>query len=396
MNNTDFSIDYIKKPLSTKVLTIGVILTFVGIALMALAYYTDYVRASFNMILLFSFIASISLCSIFLIALEYIVGAVWSVPFRRITEFLASLVFILPILALPILLDLHTPFHWTHHEAIQEDQILADKTPFLNESFFIIRFVLIFILMSSFYMIFTTRSRKQDTTQDQKLTTQNIRFSAIFMIIFALSITILALDWLMSLEPHWYSTIFGVYYFSGSLLAALAVVTFVSVTLNEAGYLPKGITGDHYYSLGALMFAFSNFWAYIAFSQFMLIWYANLPEETIWFIQRGEGSWLYVSIGLIFARFIIPYALLVSQPSKKNPRRLKFVSIWILGAHLYDLYWLIFPNYSKGNAIFGWIELGVIILAVGLIIVVFNLAAKNKNLIPIGDPKLKRAMDFRL
>lgn len=396
MSNTEFTLDYTKKPLSGKVFTIGIILTIIGIALIAIAYSVDYVRASFNMILLFSFVASISLCSIFLIALEYLAGAVWSVPFRRITEFLASLVLILPILALPVLLDLHTPFHWTHQDAIESDPILAGKRPYLNETFFVIRFLIIFILMALFYWIFTSRSQKQDLTKDQKFTTQNIKFSAVFMLIFAISMTIIALDWLMSLEPHWYSTIFGVYYFAGSLLAALAVVTFVSVTLNEAGYLPKGITEDHYYSLGALMFAFSNFWAYIAFSQFMLIWYANLPEETFWYIQRGEGSWLYISIGLIFVRFIVPYALLVSQPSKKNPRRLKFVSIWILAAHFYDLYWLIAPNYSKGNASFGWIELSVIILAAGLIIVVFNLAAKNRNLIPIGDPKLKRAMEFRL
>ncbi len=396
MSNTDYTLEYSKKPLPGKVFTIGIILTVIGIALLAIAYSVDYVRASFNIILLFSFVASISLCSIFLIALEYLAGAVWSVPFRRITEFLASLVLILPILALPVLLDLHTPFHWTHLEAIESDPILAGKRPYLNETFFVVRFIVIFILMSLFYWIFTSRSQKQDLSKDQKFTTQNIKFSAIFMLFFAVSMTIIALDWLMSLEPHWYSTIFGVYYFSGSVLAALAVVTLFSVILNEAGYLPKGITEDHYYSLGALMFAFSNFWAYIAFSQFMLIWYANLPEETFWYIQRGEGSWLYVSIGLIFVRFIIPYALLVSQTSKKNPRRLKFVSIWVLAAHFYDLYWLIAPNYSKDNAIFGWIELGVIILATGLIIVVFNLAAKNRNLIPIGDPKLKRAMEFRL
>jgi hypothetical protein len=200
----------------------------------------------------------------------------------------------------------------------------------------------------------------------------------------------------MSLEPHWFSTIFGVYYFSGTILAALAFVTFIVVYMNEKGLLINGIKRDHYYSLGAYLFAFTNFWAYIAFSQFMLIWYANLPEETIWFLQRWEGSWMYVSIALIIIHFIVPYFGLLSQPSKMNPKRLMFMSVWILFAHLVDLYWLIMPTYSREGVALGWMEIGFPILAIGIAVTIFTIKSKKENHVPVGDPKLKRGLDFRL
>jgi hypothetical protein len=341
-------------------------------------------------------VMSIGAGSLFLIALEYLTGAVWSVPFRRVVEFVAAFLFAVPLFAIPVILNIEGVFNWTHSELVMNDEILSQKTPYLNIQFFIIRFLVILVLMSLFYFIFIRHSRKQDGTKEQILTKKNITTSAVFMPLFAISITIMAIDWLMSLEPHWYSTIFGVYYFSGTLLAALAVATFASITLNEKKYLIEGIISDHYYSLGALMFAFINFWAYIAFSQFMLIWYANLPEETSWFIARGQGSWFAFSIGLIIIHFVIPYSLLLSQPSKMDASRLKFAAVWILFAHYYDLYWMVMPNYSKDGIIFSWHEIAFPLFAVGLLIIVFHFVAKNQNLVPIGDPKLRRSLDFRL
>ncbi|MBU2493002.1 MAG: quinol:cytochrome C oxidoreductase [Bacteroidetes bacterium] len=342
------------------------------------------------------FLTSIGLGSLFLVAIEYLGGAVWSTPFRRVSEFLAAVLIVVPIIAIPVYLNLHSIFHWTHTDVVAADPILSGKSAYLNETFFAVRVVVFFALWLLFYFLITKNSKKQDETKDQNLTTRNIKLSAVFMPIFALTITFASIDWIMSLNPHWFSTIFGVYYFTGSLLAALAAGTFIIVMLNEKGYLIKGLKKDHYYSLGALLFAFTNFWAYIAFSQFMLIWYANLPEETVFFMDRLHGSWVYVSIGLIFIRFIIPYAGLLSQPSKMNAKNLKFFSLWILFAHFYDLYWLIMPSYSKEGFVLGWMELGFPLLAVGIIILVFSIKSKKENLIPIGDPKLQRGLDFRL
>lgn len=396
MSSEEIKIHYTKKELPTGFSRLGFILLIFGLILVILSFITDYNRATQNSVIIFTFLTSISIGSLFLVALEYIAGAVWSVPFRRISEIISFIIFLIPLFALPSLLNFHGVFHWSHQEAVANDKLLQVKAPYLNETFFIIRNIAIFLIWILFYKFLTGNSRKQDSTYDQKFTSNNIKLSAAFMPIFGISLTIIAIDWLMSLEPHWFSTIFGVYYFSGTILSALACLTLMVLYLNEKGLLVKGLTKDHYYSLGALMFAFINFWAYIAFSQFMLIWYANLPEETFWFITRWQGGWSYLSYGLIFIHFVIPYAILLPQPAKMDPLRLKIASVIILIAHFYDLYWLSMPSFSKDVVIFSWYEIAFPILAVGLFITVFSIKSKKINLVPVGDPKMKRALEFKL
>ncbi|MHB8906060.1 MAG: quinol:cytochrome C oxidoreductase [Melioribacteraceae bacterium] len=388
------TVEYQKKELPAKVKTVGMTLLLVGLIIVVLGYIVNPTRTAYNNIIGFTFLASIGVGSLFFVAIEYLAGAVWSAPFRRVGEFLSSLIIILPLLFIPLLLNMNNVFHWTH--PAPADKILVEKAPYLNVNFFIIRVVVFWLLWLAFYYFITKNSRKQDQTKDQLLTKKNIKISALFMPVFALTISFTAIDWLMSLAPHWFSTIFGVYYFSGTVLAALAAATIFIIPLSEKGYLVKGIHTDSYYSLGALLFAFTNFWAYIAFSQFLLIWYANLPEETIWFLARWEGNWKFVTIGLLVFRFLIPYVGLLSQPSKMNPKRLIIMASVILFAHYFDLYWLTAPNFSKGEVTFGWIELGFPIMIAGLIILVFIYKTKKENLVPIGDPKLKRGIDFRL
>lgn len=389
-------ITYQKKELPKKIFYLGILLVIIGLLAIILGFIVNSARTSFNLLILMSWLASIGIGSLFFIGIEYLTGAVWSVPFRRIAEVNASTLLTLPFLIVPIILNIHSLYHWSHSEAVQIDKVLQHKAPYLNEPFFIIRIVVILILWFLFYFLFTKLSRKQDETKDQNLTKKNSVVSAVFMPIFAISLTVFAIDWLMSLEPHWYSTIFGVYYFAGTFLAALSAFTFASISLNEKGYLVEGLGQDHYYSMGALLFAFTNFWAYIAFSQFMLIWYANLPEETFWYINRGTYGWLYISIGIIFVKFIIPYILLLPQPAKMDPKRLKFVSIWILFAHYYDLYWIVMPTFSKDSIPFSWFELSTIIFGLGILVTTFYIFSKNINLVPIGDPKLKRGVEFHL
>lgn len=389
-------IEYQKKELPAKVKTIALGLLIFGFVLVIAGYFVNPARMAFNNIIGLTFIVSIVVGSLFFVSIEFLAGAVWSTPFRRIAEFLSYGIYLIPIIIIPIFFYLHDIFHWTHPEVVNADNILKAKAPYLNVNFFAIRIIAFVLIWILFQRILTKNSEKQDSTKDQHLTSKNVKFSAAFIPFFAVSITFTAIDFLMSLEPHWFSTIFGVYYFSGTVLASLAAITVGVIYLNENGYLVKGLDKDHYYSLGALMFAFTNFWAYIAFSQFLLIWYANLPEETFWFLQRWEGSWIIYSIGLIVVRFVIPYFGLLTQPSKMDPKRLKIMSVWILFAHLYDLYFLVMPNYSRSGIVFSWFELGYPLLIVGALILLFIELAKRKNLVPIGDPKLKRGIDFRL
>ncbi len=384
-----------KKELPANIVKLGWALTVIGLVLVVLSYVTDAQRAGFNNIIGFTFLASVAVGAVFFIAIEYIAGAVWSTPFRRVLEFLGMLLVPVVLLAIPIFLNFHSLYHWSHADVVAADKVLQSKSPYLNEQFFAIRFVIYIVIWSLFYFIFRHNSLKQDKDNDQARTKKNIGLAAAFIPLLAISISLFSIDWLMSLEPHWFSTMFGVYYFTGSIVTALAVTTYFVVLLSERGYFFKGINENHYYSFGALLFGLLSFWAYIAFSQFMLIWYANLPEENFWFITRWQNGWEYVSVAIVLFHFWIPYFMLVSRPSKMKPRVLKQSAAILIAAHFLDMYWLVMPTYSA-SPVFSYYEIAFPILSIGLIIVVFAMQAKKYNLVPVGDPKLQRGIDFHL
>ncbi|MBW7888471.1 MAG: quinol:cytochrome C oxidoreductase [Bacteroidetes bacterium] len=352
-------------------------------------------RALFNNLIGFIFLASIAAGAVFYLALEYAVGAVWSTPFRRVTEFLGYLFPFVIIFSIPVLLNMHTLFHWSHSDAVAADKLLQVKAPYLNTEFFYIRNAVIVAVWIIFFYAMSRNSLIQDLTKDQRITKTNIKLGVAFIPIFAISISLFGIDWLMSLEPHWFSTIFGVYFFSGTVLGSLAVITYFVVDFAEKGLFFKGIRKDHYYTFGALLFGFISFWAYIAFSQFMLIWYANLPEENFWFIERWENGWKIVSIAMTLVHFWIPYFMLVARPSKMSPKNLKLSAVIIVLAHFLDLYWIVMPMYNS-SPVFGFYEAAFPILSIGIILLVISRRARKYNLVPIGDPKLQRGIDFRL
>jgi hypothetical protein len=365
-----------------------------GVLLVIAAFVLEPVRASFDSVILYLFMVGIAVGAIFLIALEYITGSVWSVPMRRVTEFLAGVSPFLIILVLPMFLHMHDLFHWTHPEAVKADEILAGKSVYLNTTFFTLRTAGFLAIWITFAMAFIRNSTKQDVTRDASLTRASVKLAALFLPLFAITLTFTAIDWAMSLEAHWFSTIYGVYFFSGTILAALAATTLIVVLMHENGYLPE-LRRDHFYSLGALMFGFVNFWAYIAFSQFLLVWYANLPEETYWFMARWANGWQIVSVLLIVVQFVVPYIILLPQESKMDLRKLKIMAIVLLVARLIDLFWLVMPTHSPTLSL-SWVELGFPLVGIGMIMLLVSWKSKRYNLVPIGDPKLQRGLDFHL
>jgi hypothetical protein len=414
MSTVNYAATYQPKALPASAKKTGSVLLVLGLIVAGISLFVDPVRGAFASTWIFMFLLSIGLGSLFFTALEYLTGAVWSTPFRRIAEYLSGLLYIAPLFAIPaIVIGVfgHTDmFEWTHTHVVEHDPFLSQKAPYLNPTWFLIRTVIILGLFMVFRTLIVRNSRKQDETGDQKLSRINVKLSAAFMFVFAIGITLIAIDYMMSLEPHWFSTMFGVYYFAGTFFCTMATIAIFAVSLNENNYLLPGINKNHYYSVGALMFAFTAFWGYIAFSQFMLIAYANIPEETFWFLPRMDlaSGWGIVSIGLIFVHFVIPFAMMIQRPSKQNPERLKFMGMWFLMAHLYDLYWVIYPTFSRINTpnpegahayagpFFSWQELGFLALGIGVLITGFYMFADKKNLVAIRDPKLQRGMDFHL
>jgi hypothetical protein len=388
--------EYIKKALPDKFTKSGWILLGLGLIITAASFAVDTHRAFFDYLWAYMFLVSIGVGALALVALEYLVGATWSTPFRRIDEFLAAIIPVLVIMVIPLFFGMHDLFHWSHPDVVAEDQILQSKSAYLNMNFFTIRTIFTLAVWLFFFFIMIRNSEKQDLTGDPALTKRNNIFGTAFAPLFIITLTITAIDFMMSLEPHWFSTMYGVYYFSGTMVAAFSITTLFAVKLNQGHYLDPKINNEHYYSLGAMMFAFNTFWGYIAFSQYLLIWYADLPEETFWLLHRWEGSWKFVSIALIFVHFVIPFLVLVGRSQKTNPQILKFMAGWLLFAHALDLYWLIMPTYSVEGAVFSWQELGFPLLVAGVIMVVFKMRAEKRNLIPVRDPKLESGLNFHL
>ena len=389
---------YVKKNLPQSVQKIGMILAAIGLVLGIAGFIFNSYRASYAYLVSYLFFLSIAVGSLFLVALEYAAGANWSTPFRRISEFFAAALPLLLLFVIPLFFSTHNLFLWTHAGYIHNDKVMEAKSAYLNTPFFVVRVIAVILLWCLFYWLITKNSHKQDNVQDQLLTKRNITLSVIFIPVFAITITLIAVDWIMSLETKWFSTIFGVYLFAGVVLCSLAVLTLSAIKLKEKEYLHSAIGKDHFYSLGTLMFAFTVFWGYIAFSQYMLMWYGNLPEETFWYMQRWNGGWKIISVLLIITHFIVPFFALISYEAKTNLKRLKFISIWILCVHFLDMYWLIMPSMSGNNHAytFSWIDFVYPVFFIGVLLLVFNKMSEKINLIPVGDPKLQRGLDFHL
>lgn len=395
MSTQQVSLDKLRK-LPRSYATLGWTLLVVGAVLTILSFALNPKHASFGLIMTLTFVATVGIGGLFWVGVEYVSSAVWSTALRRPFEFIAGVIPFLVILALPLLFRMRAVFEWTHASYFKDDPAMLVKAPYLNIPFFIIRTIFVFIIWWLFYHIIIRNSNLQDTSKDQQLTRKNIKISAGFLVVFALTLTIFSVDWLMSLTPSWFSTIFAVYVFAGAVLSSMALGTLIIVLLNEKDRFPVKLTPDHYYNLGAFLFAFVVFWAYIGFSQFLLQWYGNLREETAYWIPRIHGSWAVLSIILALGEFLIPFFLLVTKPAKMDPKRLVFVSIWLLVAHALDIYWMVMPVYNSANAVFGITEIAFMALSIGIILTVFAYRAKGSNMVPIGDPKLQRGLEFHL
>jgi hypothetical protein len=349
----------------------------------------------------FSFVWAVALGALFFVGLQHLVSAVWSVAVRRVAEMFAASIWLVALLFVPVLLYCishvgGSVYPWLDADYVAHDAILKGKQAYLNLPMFIVRAVVFFALWIVFAAYFIHGSLKQDAGSGGTRASLRMRkVSAPFMLIFGLTATFASFDWLMSLEPHWFSTIFGVYVFSGMVLTALSLITIATIWLRFTGRLGRGVVGDgHLYNLGALLFAFVCFWAYIALSQYMLIWYGNIPEETFYFAHRLHGGWLVVSIALAVVRFVIPFFALLSRRAKMSPVTLLWVSILLLFGQFLDLYWLIMPQIHTERPVFGWPELGPPLLLTGALVLFIAHFLTRHLPVAVGDPRLEESQQF--
>jgi len=373
----------------------ALIIGIVGLAIAAIGFTVDRQHFFFAYLTAFTFWVSIALGALFFTMLHHLTNASWSAVVRRIAENLMAPLPWLFLLFIPILFGLHDLYEWSHADAVAADALLQKKAGFLNPTFFTIRTVFYFVVWAGLAHLLYKTSISQDGGNRPEHIRKMRAISAPGMIIFAITTTFAGWDWLMSLEPHWYSTIFGVYFFSGGLWAILAAIVLAVGALQRRGALKSEITVEHYHDLGKLMFGFTIFWTYIGFSQYFLQWYANIPEETVWYLQRWEGSWKAVSMVILFGHFVLPFVVLLFRGVKRSPRLLSGIAVYFLVMHWVDQYWMAFPTLNRDGAHFSWMDIAAVVGIGGIFVWAFWSKLVSRPVVPIGDPRLEESIHFK-
>ncbi|MBX3225845.1 MAG: hypothetical protein KIT84_30290 [Labilithrix sp.] len=433
---------------------------FAGIGVLGLAgagagYTMDQRRFAFSWLFAFITVLTITLGALFFVLVQRLTSAGWSVTVRRTAEYFSLGVIPLAVLFVPVLLTTNHLFPWfggehhgaenaapAHHGSIElvkpahaqehaapppvaeghaakpadahdahgahgpagdpheviEKEILKSKEPYLNPQFFYIRVFVYFAV----WIFLATRlfklSQDQDKSKDPKLTLKAQALAPAGTFLYGITLTFAAFDWIMSLEPTWFSTIFGVIIFACGVVSSYAVLILVTLALRSAGPLKGAVTIEHYHDLGKLQFGFLVFWAYVQFSQFMLIWYAALPEETTFFHNRWDYEpWKNVSLAILGVHFVIPFFWTISRNFKRNTDRLRIGSAIILVMHVVDMYWYVMPNYllGKDGFSFHWLDAACLLAVAGVWgAFVFNRMTQH-SMVPVGDPRLQRALEFQ-
>ncbi|MDZ7690108.1 MAG: hypothetical protein U5K69_02955 [Balneolaceae bacterium] len=364
----------------------------VGLLASGVGYFLDHDQFFFSYLVSFSFFSSIALGSLFFVMLQHVTRSEWSVVLRRIPEAISSNFYIWAIFLIPVLLGMHSLYHWTHADAVASDSVLQVKEPYLNTPFFIVRQIIYFGIWSFLGYRLYNNSIKMDETGDWGLQTLLRRTSGPGIFIFVITFAFASFDWLMSLDPHWYSTIFGVYYFAMSFQGLFAFFILMVFYLWNKGILTETIQESHIYDLGVQMFGFTIFYTYIAFSQFLLIYYAAIPEETLWYMHRLEGGYEYMAWALLFGRFVIPFVVLLNKKAKTNAKAVLSISVLILVTHFIELYWITMPVLHEHSIHFNWMDVTTFLGLGGIFFGLFFYRFRQQKMIPVNDPKLEKSL----
>ncbi len=345
-------------------------------------------RAWLNLLLVGLGLTGIGLSGIFFVALQYVTGAGWSVIIRRIAESLSGALWVGGLLVLFILFARPSLYAWTD----PANHLEGFKGFWLSRPFFLFRAVIYVAIWFIFSRAILIRSRRQDKDGDIRHSQQNIKLSAIFIVLFALTFCLASFDWIMSLEPEWFSTIFGIYNFAGMFASGIALICVLTIQLMERGPLKGFVTGEHLHDLGKLLFAFSTFWMYIWFSQYMLIWYANIPEEAVYYTRRMSGAWGSLMLLNVFLNWVVPFLALMSANTKRNPAILIKVALTVLAGRWLDLFLMTGPSLGLPDAFFGVWEVATILLVIGVAALAIVRELRQAGIIPLGDPYLQESL----
>jgi hypothetical protein len=373
-------------------LILGVI-AVVALVLCLIGAFVDPDQFSYSWLFAFAFFFTLCAGCFFWTIVHHATDAEWSVVVRRQLENIGALLVVLAVLFVPILLLRHHLYAWMDIPPGRE-ALLDSKRGYLNWGFFLIRAILFLGFFVFAALALRRFSVRQDKDGNPRFTIGMRKVAFISLPMFALCLTFGAFDWLMSLNYAWFSTMFGVYIFAGAAGSSMSLLVLVITALRKAGYLRDVVTLEHYHIMGKWMLAFCIFWAYIGFGQYMLIWYANIPEETHFFITRNTQSWWALSMLLVIGRFFIPFGILLLRSIKKEPHRLCIVAGWIVFMQMLDMYIIVLPElHGAGVQLSIWDVVSLIAMGATLGFVYLRLLPRT-SLFPVRDPRLIESLEL--
>ncbi len=416
-----------------------------GLGIAAYGYKVDPTRFAFSYLFGFFVALSLPLGCMFFVLVHYATKSAWSVTIRRVAELLMRPMPIFAVLAIPLVLTIQLLFPWLgakHPDAeirdtsaehagggdgpLAEERGFADREPaamrdlplvspkrmeraeekseanivdhkraFLNKRFFLVRLIAYLIIWSWIVHRYFKWSTDQDKTKALENTTAGQRFAPAAIILFALSLTFFAFDWLLSLDATWYSTIFGVYVFAQCALFEMAGLILMTLLLRRSGLLGTSVTVEHFHDMGKLLFGWIVFWSYIAFAQFFLTWYSNIPDEVAWFHKRWHdngGTWQGTSIAIVLMHFFVPFWFLMSRNIKRRLPLLAIGAACMVVMHVVEVYWVVMPNLGPLDP--SIVDLGCLVGVFGVYMAFVLHGMEEYSLVAVGDPRLSRALKF--
>ena len=364
---------------------VAAVATGIGAALQPTEFFQGYLLA-------FLFCLSVPLGGLALMLLHQITGGSWGFAIRRLLEAATRTLPLMALLFVPVGLGAGYLYEWTHADAVAADPVLQHKQVYLNLPFFWVRALVYFAIWIGFSVWIGRLVARQDRMPDQRITHKMRTIAGPGLGLYTLAMTFASVDWAMSLEPHWFSTLYGVIFIVGQVLTTFAFAIVMSGELSKREPFSRWMSADHFHDLGKLFFAFVMLWAYVAYSQYLIIWSANLAEETPWYLRRSGNGWQAVALFLIAVHFFLPFVVLLTRTVKRNPRALATIAVCMFGLRFVDLYWLIVPAFHE-QLTFHWLYVATPLAMVSLWFSYFLHQLKGRPLISLQDGHLEHVLE---
>lgn len=362
-------------------------------------------RAAFSYLVAYATVVAAVLGALCMIMIAQVTAANWFVVLRRRAEQIASTLPVLAVLFVPVAVALPVIFPWVHGEAgaagaggsAHLQSLVAAKRAYLNVPFFVARAVVYWIAWIALAELLRRASLRNDVEASPALVRRMRVVSAVGLPVFAITLSFASFDWLMSLTPTWYSTVFGVYYYASGMVAAMGLLALVAwhARVREDDRLSAVVEPDHVHAVAKLTITFLLFWAYIGYAQLIVIWSGNVPVEVSWYVTRLVGAWRVLAMVLLFGGFALPFLLLVVRAIKRSPRAMAALGVWLLLMHYLDIYWMAMPEFGSGAAAFIWCDAAALLFVCGAAALCWQWRCAGEAAVVQADPALAESVSYR-